>query len=95
MQDEELLVAMSDRSLCIRCFASVASMLELCVFERGLDSRVDRCAASKRSTRMTSTFNPPGMRETFECSRVSRFKLMHYPNLCQETGHGMCRLASV
>jgi len=61
MNNAELLGAMSRRSLCISCFATVTARLErgalLALFEAGVDARVDKCAACKRTTRMTYTFD--------------------------------------
>ena len=61
MKTDELLATMSQCSLCISCLATLAAALErndlLALFAGDVESRVDTCAACKRSTRMTYTFN--------------------------------------
>jgi hypothetical protein len=61
MKTDELLAPMSHCALCTSCLATITAALEredlLALFAGDVESRVDTCAACKRSTRMTYRFN--------------------------------------
>ena len=62
MTASELFAAMSDRSLCISCLATVTATLErddlLELFVSGdMDSRMDTCVGCKRATLATYRFH--------------------------------------